>query len=86
MALKMAVEKAKSIETEKVIDSIEGLQWDSLRGPLFIRSFDHMANCGTYFGVTYKNPKYSFYTMKNVTYIPGEEVWHSVEEIKALRK
>jgi len=86
MALKMAVEKAKSIETEKVIDSIEGLQWDSLRGPLYIRPFDHMANCGTYFGVTYKNPKYSFYTMKNVTYIPGQEVWHSVEEIKALRK
>jgi branched-chain amino acid transport system substrate-binding protein len=85
-ALKKAVEKAKSLETEKVIDSIEGLQWDSLRGPLYIRPFDHLANCGIYFGVTFKDPKYSFYTMKNVTYIPGQEVWHSVEEIKAVRK
>ncbi len=86
MALKMAVEKAKSIETEKVIDSIEGLKWDSLRGPLTIRPFDHMANCGIYFGVTFKDPKYPFYIMKNVTYIPGQEVWQSIEEIKALRK
>jgi branched-chain amino acid transport system substrate-binding protein len=86
MALKKAVEKANSVETEKVIDAIEGLQWDSLRGPLYIRPFDHMANCGIYFGVTYKDSKYSFYTMKNVTYIPGQEVWHSVDEIKAIRK
>jgi branched-chain amino acid transport system substrate-binding protein len=86
MVLKKAVEKAKSIETEKVIDALEGIQWDSLRGPLSIRPFDHMANCGIYFGITHKDPKYSFYTMKDITYIPGQELWHSVEEIKAIRK
>ena len=86
MVLKKAVEKAKSVETEKVIEALEGIQWDSLRGPLFIRPFDHMANCGTYFGITHKDPKYSFYTLKDITYIPGQEVWHSVEEVKAIRK
>ena len=83
MVLKKAVEKAKSLETEKVIDALEGMQWDSLRGPLYIRPFDHMANGGIYFGITYKDPKYPFYTMKDIIYIPGQDVWHSVEEIKA---
>jgi branched-chain amino acid transport system substrate-binding protein len=86
MVLKKAIEKAKSIETERVIDALEGIQWDSLRGPLYIRPFDHTANCGIYFGITHKDPKYSFYTMKDITYIPGQELWHSVEEIKAIRK
>lgn len=86
MVLRKAVEKARSLETEKVITALEGLQWDSLRGPLYIRPLDHMANCGLYFGITYKDPKYSFFTLKNTSYIPGQEVWHSPEEIKALRK
>lgn len=86
MALRKAVEKGKSIETEKVIEALEGLQWDSLRGPLAIRPFDHMANSGIYFGVSHKDPKYPFYIMKDIQYIPGQEVWHSVEEIKTIRK
>jgi branched-chain amino acid transport system substrate-binding protein len=86
MALRKAVEKARTLETEKIIGALEGLQWDSLRGPLYLRPYDHMANSGLYFGVTYKDPKYSFYIMKDVTYIPGQEVWKTTEEIKALRK
>lgn len=86
MALRKAVEKAGTLDTEKVIGALEGLQWESLRGPLFIRPFDHMANCGLYFGVTHKDPRYSFYVMKDVVYIPGQDVWRSAEEIKNLRK
>jgi branched-chain amino acid transport system substrate-binding protein len=86
MALRKAVEKAKSLETEKVIGALEGLQWDSLRGPLYIRPLDHMANCGLYFGITYKDPRYSFYLMRNISYIPGQDVWPSAEEIKANKK
>ncbi|MBI4764509.1 MAG: ABC transporter substrate-binding protein [Deltaproteobacteria bacterium] len=86
MVLKKAVEKAKALETEKVIQALEGIQWDSLRGPLFIRPFDHLANCGIYFGISYKNPKYSFYTLKDITYIPGQNLWQPVGEIKAMRK
>jgi branched-chain amino acid transport system substrate-binding protein len=86
MVLKKAVEKAKALETEKVIQALEGIQWDSLRGPLFIRPFDHLANCGIYFGISYKNPKYPFYTLKDITYIPGQNLWLPVGEIKAMRK
>jgi branched-chain amino acid transport system substrate-binding protein len=86
VALRKAVEKAKSLETEKVLETLEGLQWDSLRGPQMIRPVDHLANGGMYFGVTYKDPKYSFYIMKNISYVPGQEVWHTPEELKTLRK
>ncbi|MDH3258329.1 MAG: ABC transporter substrate-binding protein [Deltaproteobacteria bacterium] len=85
MALASAVKKANSLDTEKVIDALEGLKWNSLRGELQIRPFDHMANCGEYVGVTYKNPDYPFLILKDVEYIPGDKVWHSIEEIKKMR-
>ena len=86
MAIRRAAEKGKSIDTEKVVDALEGLNWDSLRGPLRIRAQDHMANCGLFFGTSFKDPQYSFYTMKDVQYLPGNDLWHSPEEIKLLRK
>ena len=86
MALRKAVEKAKSLETEKVIEALEGLSWDSLRGPLHLRPQDHLASGGLFFGTTVKDPKYSFYIMREMVYLPGNDLWHSLEEIKSLRK
>jgi branched-chain amino acid transport system substrate-binding protein len=85
-ALRKAIEKAGSLDTEKVITALEGLQWDSLRGPLFIGPNTHMANGGLYFGTTFKDSNYPFYTMKDIIYIPGQEVWHSKEDIEASRQ
>jgi branched-chain amino acid transport system substrate-binding protein len=86
MAFRRAAEKGKSLDTEKVIEALEGLTWDSLRGPLKIRPQDHMANAGLFFGISYKDPQYSFYILKDILYLPGNELWHSAEEIKTLRK
>jgi len=86
MVLRKAVDKAKSLETEKVIEALEGLSWDSLRGPLHLRPQDHLASGGLFFGTTYKDPKYSFYIMREMVYLPGNDLWHSLEEIKSLRK
>jgi branched-chain amino acid transport system substrate-binding protein len=86
MALRKAVEKAKSLETEKLIEVLEGGSWDSLRGPLQLRPQDHQASGGLFFGTTYKDPKYSFYIMRDMVYLPGNDFWHSLEEIKNLRK
>ncbi len=86
MALRKAVDKAKSLETEKVIEALEGLSWDSLRGPLHLRPQDHLASGGLFFGTTYKDPKYSFYIMRQMVYLPGDDLWHSWDEIKLLRK
>jgi branched-chain amino acid transport system substrate-binding protein len=86
MALRKAVDKAKSLETEKVIEALEGLSWESLRGPLHLRPQDHLASGGLFFGTTYKDPKYNFYIMREMVYLPGIDLWHSLEEIKSLRK
>lgn len=84
-ALGKAIEKADSLDTEKVINALEGLHWDSLRGPLFIRPTNHIANGGLYFGKTFKDSAYPFYTMKEIVYISGQEVWHSKEDIETSR-
>jgi branched-chain amino acid transport system substrate-binding protein len=86
MALRKAVDKAKSLETEKVIEALEGLNWDSLRGPLYLRPQDHQASGGLFFGTTVKDPKYSFFIMREMVYIPGNDLWHTLEEIRSLRK
>jgi len=86
MALRKAVEKAKSLETEKVIEALEGLGWDSLRGPLLLRPQDHQASGGLFFGTTFKDPKYSFSIMREMVYLPGNDLWHSLEEVKSSRK
>jgi branched-chain amino acid transport system substrate-binding protein len=84
-AIKKAIEKAGSLDTEEVVKALEGLQWDSLRGPLFIRPANHIANSGLYFGTTFQDPTYPFYTMKDMIYIPGQKVWHSKEDIESQR-
>jgi branched-chain amino acid transport system substrate-binding protein len=86
MVLRKAVDKARSLETEKVIEALEGLSWDSLRGPLQLRPQDHLASGGLFFGTTFKDPKYSFFIMREMVYLPGNDLWHSLEEIRSLRK
>jgi branched-chain amino acid transport system substrate-binding protein len=86
MAYRKAVEKAKSLETEKVIDALGGLSWDALRGPLKIRAQDHLANAGLFFGTTAKDPQYSFYILRDVIYLPGQDLWPPVEDSKPSRK
>jgi branched-chain amino acid transport system substrate-binding protein len=86
IALTEAMKKANSVESEKVVDVLGGLKFNSLRGERFIRPEDHMANVGIYAGVTTKSPDYkTFLIMKDVQTVPAEEVWLSVEEIKKLQ-
>lgn len=86
IALTEAIKKANSTESEKVVDVLGGLKFNSLRGERFIRAEDHMANVGIYAGVTTKSPDYKeFLIMKDVQPVPAEEVWLPVEEIKKLQ-
>jgi hypothetical protein len=87
MAWAKAVKKANTIETEKVVDALEGLQLDSLRGPeRYIRAVDHQANVGSYIGVVAWDKAFpDFATYKDATYIPGDKVWRSEAEVKEVR-
>ena len=86
IALTTAIEKAGSIDSDKVVKAIEGLKFESLRGPRYIRPEDHMANMGIYVGYTAKARKYKeFLILKDVVEVPAEEVWLSVDEVKKLQ-
>ena len=86
IALTTAIEKAGSIDSDQVSKAIEGLKFDSLRGPRYIRPEDHMANVGIYVGYTAKNPKYKkFLILKDVVEVPAEKVWLSIDEVKKLQ-
>jgi hypothetical protein len=83
-----AVRHAGSFDTEKVVDALEGLETDSLRGPgCIIRRDDHQANVGCYVGqVAWDDGFHDFALWTNVTYVPGDQVWRSEAEIRAARQ
>ena len=87
MAWAKAVKKANTVETEKVVDALEGLELDSLRGPgRYIRKIDHQANVGSYIGVVAWDKSFpDFAIWKDATYIPGDQVWRSEAEVKEVR-
>jgi branched-chain amino acid transport system substrate-binding protein len=87
MAWAKAVKKANTIDTEKVVDALEGLELDSLRGPgRYIRKADHQANVGAYIGVVAWDKSFpDFAIYKDATYIPGDKVWRPEAEIPVER-
>jgi len=84
--LKTAIEKAKTIETEAVIKAIEGMPFDSLRGPFSIRALDHMGTVPCYQGTIAKDPKYPFKTWKDLSRVPGEEVIRPEASVREIWK
>jgi branched-chain amino acid transport system permease protein len=83
-----AVRKADSFDTEKVVDALEGLEMESLRGPgRIIRKEDHQASVGSYIGAVVWDDSFpDFALWKNATYVPGDQVWRPEAEILAARQ
>jgi branched-chain amino acid transport system substrate-binding protein len=84
--IKASVEKAKSVETEKVIKAMEGITLDSLRGKFTIRPLDHMGTVPCYQGVITKDPKYPFKVWKDIVRVPGEQVMRSEAGVREIWK
>jgi branched-chain amino acid transport system substrate-binding protein len=86
IALTEAIKKAQSIDSDKVVATLAGMNFKSLRGMHYIRAEDHMADVGVYVGVTTKDTRYpDFLIMKNVTLVPADMAWMTVEEITKIR-
>jgi len=81
-----AYQKAGVIDTEKLIDNVEGMWVDSPVGKVTMRAYDHQAMLPMYMGVTKKAPGYDFLIATDIVTIPGDEVMPTIEEIKAARK
>jgi branched-chain amino acid transport system substrate-binding protein len=80
-----AMKKARTTDTEKVIDALEGLTIDTPMGPITMRAADHQANKGQYWGRLKKTPEYPFLIMGDIQYIAGEQTMRTLDELKAMR-
>lgn len=85
-ALKQGVEKAKSIDTEKVKDSMKGLTVNLTRGKLAFRPIDNQLRCSSYVGAIADDPKYPFPIYKNIIEVKGSESERPEKEILEARK
>lgn len=84
-ALKQGIEKAGTIESEKVKDAMRGLTIKTTRGQLSFREIDNQLNCSSYIGMVGKSPDYPFPIYKDLIIIKGEDSWRSETEIQASR-
>ena len=85
-ALKQGIEKAKSIDTEKVKDALKGATISTTRGKLYFRQIDNQLSCSSYLGVVADDPKYPFPIYHDLVEVKGPDSWRPEAEIIAARK
>lgn len=82
-SLAAGIAKAKSTDTEKLVEAFKGLKVDSPFGPFEYRASDHQATMGAYVGkIAFENGKG---TMVDFKYVDGASVLPSDAEVKKLR-
>jgi branched-chain amino acid transport system substrate-binding protein len=79
-----AIRKAKSADTEKLVEALKGLQMQTPFGPVTWRAIDHQSTMGAYVGQLAKKDGRG--TMVNWRYADGARYQPSDQEILALRK
>ena len=84
-ALKQGIEKAGSIDTEKVKVALKGATIDTCRGRHFFRCIDNCLSCSSYIGVVADDPNYPFPIYHDVVEVTGPESWRPEAEIVAAR-
>ncbi|MFB3816593.1 MAG: ABC transporter substrate-binding protein [Candidatus Methylomirabilales bacterium] len=80
-----AIRKAGTMETEALVEALEGLRVPTPIGPISFRPFDHQSTMGAWVGVTRRDPKRGVGVMANWEYVPGEKVLPSEAEVRKLR-
>jgi branched-chain amino acid transport system substrate-binding protein len=82
-SLAAGIAKAKSTDTEKLVEAFKGLQLDSPFGPFHYRASDHQATMGAYVGkIALEGGKG---TMTDFQYVDGITVLPSDAEVLKLR-
>ena len=83
-ALAHAVRKARSTDSEKLVEALKGLQMQTPFGPIVWREIDHQSTMGAYVGqLAQKGGKG---TMVNWRYADGAKFQPSDQAVRALRK
>jgi branched-chain amino acid transport system substrate-binding protein len=84
-ALKKVIEKTNSVDPQKLIKALEGMELDTFIGKILLRAEDHQAMMPNWYGTIAFTPDLTFPHLTDVQLI-GEEGYHTVEQIKKLRK
>lgn len=84
--IQKAFEKAGKVDTEKLIDALEGLTVSSPVGDTTLRAFDHQVVLPMFTGVTKKAEGFDYLIASDILVIPGEELMPTIEEIKKARE
>jgi branched-chain amino acid transport system substrate-binding protein len=83
--LAQAIGKAGSLDSEKLVEAMEHIRYQGLRGEVTFRTIDHQGNLPSFIGVTAKDGRYPFKVLTDVVRVPAESVWPSREEIDSAR-
>jgi branched-chain amino acid transport system substrate-binding protein len=83
MAVAKMLQKANSTETEAMVDTMEGLEFDSPVGPVAFRKIDHQSTMGAYVGrIALRDGKG---VMVNWKYADGEKYLPGDAEVNQMR-
>ncbi|MEJ2588873.1 MAG: ABC transporter substrate-binding protein [Deltaproteobacteria bacterium] len=86
-AMKAAIEKAGSLDTEKIVDALEGMVVNSVVGPLKIRACDHQAMWPFWVGKVVFNDKHPWpYITNAIALEPPSKGYRTCKEIEAARQ
>jgi len=83
-AVAAAIRKAKSADTEKLVEAMKGLAMPSPFGPIVWRAADHQSTMGAYVGQLSRKGGQG--AMVNWRFADGARFLPSPEEVKALRR
>jgi len=83
LAIKAAIEKAGSTDTEALVDAFKGLEFETPVGPVTFRDIDHQSTMGAYVGKTALEEGKG--VMVDWEYKDGADYLPSDEEVKELR-
>ena len=84
-ALQLAVEKAKTIESQAVIKALEGLQFESVVGPVTIRPFEHQGTTPHWTGKATWDESRKMGVLSEIVQLPTDRFLRSEQEIRKLR-
>jgi branched-chain amino acid transport system substrate-binding protein len=83
-AVAAAIRRAQSVDTEKLVDAMKGLEMPSPFGPIVWRSVDHQSTMGAYVGQLSRKGNQG--VMVNWRFADGAKFLPGPDEARALRK
>jgi branched-chain amino acid transport system substrate-binding protein len=79
------VEENGDLDADAFVDTVEGFEFTSLRGDITIRPEDHQASVSSYISELTYSDEHGMYIYEDITEVPAEDIWLSVEELAAAR-